>query len=103
MKYMAEILTDSVDALYEPKEGADVITTFLKGERYDINGETKDWVEIEAVTELSGYVKRETVYTGYFLDETIYFSLTVYRKRARILFERHLNIMEEHMSGAANS
>ena len=75
MKYMAEILTDSVDALYEPKEGADVITTFLKGERYDINGETKDWVEIEAVTELSGYVKRETVYTGYFLDEAIYFSL----------------------------
>ena len=75
MKYMAEILTDSVDALYEPKEGADVITTFFKGERYDINGETKDWVEIEAVTELSGYVKRETVYTGYFLDEAIYFSL----------------------------
>ena len=75
MKYMAEILTDSVDALYEPKEGAEVITTFLKGERYDINGETKDWVEIEAVTELSGYVKRETVYTGYFLDEAIYFSL----------------------------
>ena len=61
--------------LYEPKEGADVITTFLKGERYDINGKTKDWVEIEAVTELSGYVKRETVYTGYFLDEAIYFSL----------------------------
>lgn len=75
MKYMAEILTDSVDALYEPREGADVITTFFKGERYDINGETKDWVEIEAVTELSGYVKRETVYTGYFLDEAIYFSL----------------------------
>ncbi len=75
MKYMAEILTDSVDALYEPKEGADVITTFFKGERYDINGETKNWVEIEAVTELSGYVKRETVYTGYFLDEAIYFSL----------------------------
>lgn len=75
MKYMAEILTDSVAALYEPKEGADVITTFFKGERYDINGETKDWVEIEAVTELSGYVKRETVYTGYFLDEAIYFSL----------------------------
>ncbi len=75
MKYMAEILTDSVDALYEPREGAEVITTFFKGERYDINGETKDWVEIEAVTELSGYVKRETVYTGYFLDEAIYFSL----------------------------
>ena len=75
MKYMAEILTDSVDALYEPKEGADVITTFFKGERYDINGETDDWVEIEAVTELSGYVKRETVSTGYFLDEAIYFSL----------------------------
>lgn len=75
MKYMAEILTDSVDALYEPKEGAEVITTFFKGERYDINGETADWVEIEAVTELSGYVKRETVYTGYFLDEAIYFSL----------------------------
>lgn len=75
MKYMAEILTESVDALYEPKEGADVITTFFKGERYDINGETKDWVEIEAVTELSGYVKRENVSTGYFLDEAIYFSL----------------------------
>ena len=75
MKYMAEILTESVDALYEPKEGSDVITTFFKGERYDINGETKDWVEIEAVTELSGYVKRENVSTGYFLDEAIYFSL----------------------------
>lgn len=75
MKYMAEIQNDSVEALYEPKEGADVITTFFKGERYDINGETKDWVEIEAVTELSGYVKRENVSTGYFLDEAIYFSL----------------------------
>ena len=81
-KYGVEAKNFAVDRIppewknKEPKEvRADVITTFLKGERYDINGETKDWVEIEAVTELSGYVKRETVYTGYFLDEAIYFSL----------------------------
>lgn len=74
MRYMAEILTETVDALYEPRDDGEVITTFLKGERYDILGETKDWVEIEAVTMLSGYVKQETVYKGYFLEEAIVFS-----------------------------
>ena len=99
MKYMAEILTDSVDALYEPKEGADVITTFLKGERYDINGETKDWVEIEAVTELSGYVKEKQFTQDISLMKQFTSHLMVYQKLDRILFEKHLNIMAALTSG----
>lgn len=103
MKYMAEILTDSVDALYEPKEGADVITTFLKGERYDINGETKDWVEIEAVTELSGYVKEKQFTQDISLMKQFTSHLMVYQKLDRILFEKHLNIMAALTSGEASS
>ena len=86
MKYMAEITDDSVDALYDPKEGADVITTLLKGERYDINGRIKNWIEIEAVTGLSGYVKNESVKLGYFLEEAIVFSFDgVSEKRQNII------------------
>ena len=99
MKYMAEILTDSVDALYEPKEGADVITTFLKGERYDINGETKDWVEIEAVTELSDMSKEKQFTQDISLMKQFTSHLMVYQKLDRILFEKHLNIMAALTSG----
>lgn len=74
MVYRAEVLVDGLNVRYEPNEDSDIITTIKKGERYKINGYSGDWIDVEAVEKLDGYVYKDYISADYFLDEAIVFS-----------------------------
>lgn len=72
-RYQAKVLTETLDVLKKPEEGSEVITTVKKDEYYDALSFEGDWIEIEAVEKLSGYVKTEDISAGYRLEEAIVF------------------------------
>lgn len=72
-RYQAKILRETLDVLKSPKEGSDVITTVKNGDHYDVLSFKGDWAEIEAVEDLSGYVKVEDISAEYRLEEAIVF------------------------------
>ena len=72
-RYLAEIKTDALPVRYEANTSSDVITTVRKGDLYDILSYKGDWIEINAVESLSGYVPISDISASYRLEEAIVF------------------------------
>lgn len=72
-RYQAEVKSETVSVKKEPSDSSEQITVIKEGDRYDILSYSGDWVEIEAVEALSGYVPVETISAAYRLEEAVVF------------------------------
>ena len=73
-RYEAEVVTDTLDVYYAADPASGVITTARRGDRYVITGyQGNEWARIEAVQDLSGFVRTEGITAAYYLEEGIPF------------------------------
>ena len=72
-RYQATILVDNLPVRQEANEAAETWITVRKGDIFDVLSYKGDWVEVEAVETLSGYVPANTISVSYRLEEAIVF------------------------------
>ena len=86
-RYQAEVLVDRLDVMSAPSTSSDLITSIIRGDRFDILSEQEGWVEIEIAEDRGGYINAGSVNTAYHLEEAIVFGFdaSVSQKRRDII------------------
>ena len=89
MSFQATVIPETLEVYYNNPELGDsggVMTYILQGEKYPVKGFYGNYVDVEAVETLDGYVKNGDVRCGFSLDEAIVFSLKgISQKRKDII------------------
>ena len=86
-RYQAEVLVDRLDVMTEPSSSSEVITSIVRGDRFDIYSEPEGWVEIEIAEDRGGYIPASSVSTAYHIEEAVVFGFdaSVSQKRRDII------------------